>query len=344
MFYQGSSGLSGRRRTLTVLFVLLAALVTFGLWVDARADLRAARAEARNPPEGRFVEVEGVSLHAVVLGEAGPWVVLIHGASGNVRDWTFSFADDLARDYRVAIFDRPGLGYSGRADPSLGGAFDTRAEAPADQARLLSAAAQALGVTDPIVVGHSYGGAVALAWALDHPAAAVVLNAGVALPWPGGLDWTYDVVGHPLGGALLPPLASALLSEGYLRANLQGVFAPDPVPDGYLERGGVMLATRAETIRANGRQVARLRPHVVEQSARYDEIAIPVEAVHGTADTIVPADIHAIPLSERHHGVRLTLVDGMGHMPHHTHPQVVRAAIDRAAGRAGLHDRAGTLD
>ena len=337
MLSKERSGGSGRRRTLTVLFITLAALVALGLFIDARADLRAARAEARNPPEGRFVEVDGTSIHAVVMGDAGPWVVLIHGASGNTRDWTFSFAKELARDYRVAIFDRPGLGYSGRADPAFGGLFDTRAEAPADQARVLARAAKALGVKDAIVVGHSYGGSVALAWALDHPAAAVVLNAGVALPWPGGLDWTYVVTGNPLGGAVLPPLAGAFLWDGFLDDNLRGVFAPDPVPPGYRERGGVELATRAGTIRANGRQVAALRPFVVEQSARYGEITIPVEAVHGTADTIVPARIHAIPLSERHDTVALTLVEGMGHMPHHTHPHVVRAAIDRAAARAGLH-------
>lgn len=329
---------------LTVLFICAAGVVGLGLWVDARADLRAARAEARNPPVGQFVRVGGVDIHAVVLGDAGPWVVLIHGASGNVLDWTFSFADRLSRRYRVVVFDRPGLGYSDRAYSGLGGLFDGRAESPADQAALLSRAASELGVTEPILVGHSYGGSVAMAWALDHPASGVVLNAGVALPWPGGLDWTYDVVGNPVGGALLPPLASAFLTRSYLEANLQGVFAPDPVPPGYLEQAGVELATRTTTIRANGRQVARLRPFVVDQSARYDSLSLPIEAVHGERDTIVPADVHAIPLSERHENVELTLVEDMGHMPHHTHPDVVLTAIDRVATRAGLQTVPEPLD
>lgn len=332
------------RRTLTVLFVMMAAFVALGLWVDARADVRGARAEARNPPEGRFVDVDGTSIHAVTLGKSGPWIVLLHGASGNLRDWTFSFAHELASDHRVIVFDRPGLGYSDRTDPDYSGAFKEGAESPAEQARVLARAAELLGAENPIVVGHSYGGSVAMAWALDHPAAGIVLVAGVALPWPGGLDWTYRVVGTSLGGAVMPPLAAAFLWEGYLETNLRGVFAPQPVPRGYLAGGGVELATRARTIRANGRQVARLRPFVVDQSERYDDLSLPIEAVHGTADTIVPADIHAIPLSERLANVELTLVEGMGHMPHHTHPEVVLAAVGRVIARAALHRKPQPLE
>jgi pimeloyl-ACP methyl ester carboxylesterase len=68
----------------------------------------------------------------------------------------------------------------------------------------------------------------------------------------------------------------------------------------------------------------------------YAQLSLPVEILHGTADTIVPADVHAIPLSTRLPDAVLTLLPGIGHMPHHADPAAVVAAIDRAAVRARL--------
>lgn len=93
---------------------------------------------------------------------------------------------------------------------------------------------------------------------------------------------------------------------------------------------------RRSTLRDNAMQVSGLKPHVTRMAEEYPALDLPVELLHGTADTIVPAAIHAIPLSQRLPDANLVLVDGMAHMPHHTHPDEVAAAIDRAARRAGL--------
>ena len=89
-------------------------------------------------------------------------------------------------------------------------------------------------------------------------------------------------------------------------------------------------------MRANARQVLSLRPHVVEMSERYHELDLPVEIVHGSADTIVPLNVHSITLPDQIEGANLTILDGVGHMPHHTNADDVIAAVDRAASRAGL--------
>ena len=103
-----------------------------------------------------IVEVSGHRVHYVEKGN-GPPLVLIHGASGNLRDWTYRAVDQLSRRYRVIAFDRPGMGYTPRIDSDGASIFE--------QAALLSAASRQLGAERPIVLGHSYGGAVALAWA-----------------------------------------------------------------------------------------------------------------------------------------------------------------------------------
>ena len=307
-----------------------------GTWVDTRADRREAVARAAYPPEGRFVDVGGGrQVHAVVEG-SGPDLVLIHGASGNARDFTFSFTERLTDRYRVIVFDRPGLGYTDRAGPAYGGPFDTDAESPVVQARMLHRAADALGVEAPIVLGHSYGGAVAMAWALEHDPAAVVVVSGATQPWPGGLGPLYGVSASSIGGAALVPLITAFAQEEQVEPTLETIFAPQDVPEGYAEAVGIGLSLRRDAFRANARQVNSLKPHVAAMSERYPSLEMPVEIVHGGADEVVPAEIHAIPLARQIEGADLALLEGIGHMPHHVAPSAVVDAIDRAARRAGL--------
>ena len=303
--------------------------------VESRAENREAAAERRWPPLGRFVDVDGRRVHAVVTGR-GPDLVLIHGASGNVRDFTFDFVDRVKDRYRVIVFDRPGLGYTDRSSDRYGGAFNDTAESPAEQAAMLARAAAKLGVKNPIVLGHSYGGAVAMAWGLDQPAAALVVVAGATMPWPGKLGASYTVLGSGLGGAVVPPFVTAFASEERVNEAVEGIFEPNPVPAGYAEYVGPGLTLRRASLRANARQVNTLRPHVVEMSKRYPDLDLPVELVHGDADTTVPLDVHSRPLEVLLPNAQLTVLPGVGHMPHHVQPEAVIAAIDRAARRAQL--------
>ena len=324
-----------RRPVLTTVLILSVSAGVFWIVADRRADLREAETEARNPPQGQIVTVDGREVHVSVTG-AGPDVVLIHGAGGSNRDFTFDLVERLARDYRVFAIDRPGFGWSERMSEDLRRPLTTESEHPVEQARHIARAVRQLGAERPVVVGHSYGGAVAMGWALEEPAAAVVILSGATMPWPGEVDWTYRVLGSRAGGAILPPLVSAFVPRSYVAGALKGVFAPQQVPESYMAQAGVMMATRIGTLRANARQVNSLRPHVVEMSERYPDIKIPVEILHGTEDKTVYAEVHAEPLMRVLPNGALTILDGVGHMPHHVVPEDVVAAIDRAAVRAGL--------
>ncbi len=314
--------------------LLLVAVAGCGAIVDQRVEGRTRQAIQAYPPQGDFVLIDGRRVHYVQAG-SGPDVVLIHGASGNLRDFTIGFSGRLTDRYRVTIFDRPGLGYTD-ADPALAGPFDARAEGPQVQADLLHRAAEELGVADEIVLGHSYGGAVAMAWALNHDPAAAVIVSGATEPWPGGLGPLYSLTGTSLGGATVVPLISAFAPQAFVRRAVAMVFAPQEPPPGYVERVGAALALRAEAFRTNAQQVRTLRSHLVEMARRYPDLDLPLELVHGTADDIVPIDVHSGPLSRQVPGARLTRLAGIGHMPHHADPEAVAAAIDRAAARAGL--------
>lgn len=317
------------------LLLVATALAGCGILVDGRADRREVEAEAQFPPEGQFVSVNGQRVHYVQEGR-GPDLVLIHGASGNTRDFTFQFVDRVTDRYRVTVFDRPGLGYTDRVSQDFAGAANTTAESPAQQAAFLHAAAGQLGVSNPVVLGHSYGGAVALAWALDHDPAALVVVSATSNPWPGGLGPLYTVTASSLGGAGLVPLITAFAAPDRVATTIDSIFAPQRAPAGYAAYVGPGLTLRRSSFRANARQVNSLRPHIVDMSARYGGLRLPVEIVHGTADEIVPIEIHSDPLSDQIPGANIVRLDGIGHMPHHVAPDAVVAAIDRAARRAGL--------
>jgi pimeloyl-ACP methyl ester carboxylesterase len=311
------------RRLATSLLIAIAALAGVTHW---RASTREAAAEVAFPPSGQFVIVDGLRLHYEMAGE-GPDLVMIHGASGSLRDLTFALRDQLTDRYRVIAVDRPGLGHSDALpETSL-----------LAQARHIKKGVAQLGVTDPILLGQSYGGSVALAWALDADQTggpkALVLVGSPSMPWPGKLDPWYRLTETWIGRALAIPLASAFVPEAYVRATTASVFAPDPVPPGYDTHLGTPLTLRRETLATNTAQVNALRAELVLMEPRYPTLALPVELIHGSDDTIVPLDIHSGPLSDLLPNDTLTVIPGAGHMPHHAHAQLVIAAIDRAALR-----------
>lgn len=310
---------------LRILFFIALAATVVTVATRMRAAAREARAEQDFPPEGRFVEIDGARVHAVVRG-AGPDVVLIHGASGNTRDMTFALADTLTDRYRVIVFDRPGLGHSDRLDGD---------EGLAAQATRLQRAATALGAERPIVLGQSYGGSVALAWALDHPESlsALITVSAPTHPWEGGLPMLYRVNSSALGSALAVPLITAWVPRGYVRDQIAGIFPPQEMPEGYAAHIGAPLTLRRESLRANANQRATLKAEIAAMAPRYGEIAVPLEILHGTADDTVPFDIHAAPLAQAAPTAALTDLPGIGHVPQNVVPEAVAAAVDRAAAR-----------
>ncbi len=299
-----------------------------GLTACGASSARDEEVAERYAPQGKFVNVGGRRIHVVSRGR-GPDLVLIHGASGNARDFTFRFTGAVESRYRTHAVDRPGLGWS---DFAAGDA------SPIAQARALRAATRQLGVRRPIILGHSYGAAVAMAWALEAPGevAGLVLVAGTTLPWPEELTATSTALSTARTRAALAPVIASFANEENIATFLPRVFAPQRPPAGYAEFVGIALALRAGAIRNNALQIDALRPALGQMAPLYPSLPMPIEVVHGSADRIVSADIHATPLARQLPRANLTLIPGAGHMPHHTHSRQVIAAVNRAATRSGL--------
>lgn len=308
------------------------ALTGCGAALDKRIKARTAKALAEHPPTGQILDVNGTPVHVHVEG-SGPDVILIHGAGGNWQDFTFSLIPKLKGEFRLIAIDRPGHGHTGRIAHRAGDV-----ESLDEQADLIHAAAKLVGAKKPIVLGQSYGGAVALAYGLRHgaDAAGLVIVSGVSNPWEGDLDIWYRLTDSWFGRHVLIPMTSAFANDQKANETLDSIFAPDPVPEGYLEHMGYGLAIRPSQLKTNAKMVNSLLPQIEAQSERYGELTMPVEIVHGTADTIVPYDVHAVPLSKQLPTGRLTTLKGIGHMPHHADEPSTFAALRSVAKRAGL--------
>jgi len=315
------------RRRLTRRAALLggSAALLGGLWACSNGGNVPGKPSA---PTGAFIEVDGTRLHYRVMGD-GPPAVVIHGASGNLRDWTMGPAVELAKTNRLLLIDRPGLGFSDRPSRAY--------SSPFVQARLMRAAAGQLGFERSLLIGHSFGGSVALAWALDAPETVRGLMA-LAAPsqvWPGGVDAVYHLTGQPVIGDIATRVLPGFVGPERVQQAITNVFAPQDPPEGYMEGIGVDLALRPATLRANGQDILALKEHVRGMVPRYPSLSIPVELLHGTSDTIVPNYIHSEKLVEQLPDARHTPLLGVGHMPHHVALDQIATALKRLNARVG---------
>jgi len=312
---------------LAVLVGLAALLAALLLWSHQKA----RSFERAYPPRGTCVDTPFCRLHLVRRDPKGSplaTIVLIHGASGNQADMMAPLGDRLAaQGFRVFAVDRPGHGYSARLAQD--------ASSPAAQARAIRAGLEAAGVERAIVVGHSWAGAVATAFALDHAAftQGVVLLAPVTHPWPRGVRWYYRLASQPVLGWLFTRtllLPAGLASFG---SALSGVFAPQPTPSGYAEATGAVLALRPWIFRANAEDVADLRGHLERQAPRIPEIALPVAILSGDRDAVVLTERHSYGCAREIAGATLELLPGVGHSPHWAAPEKTIETIVALAGR-----------
>jgi pimeloyl-ACP methyl ester carboxylesterase len=316
---------------------LLTAAVLIGLFVIGGC--ASWRAEKNAPPIGSFVEIGGERLHVLDIGgkeSALPPVVLIHGASVNLRDMKLALGDELSKTRRVIMIDRPGRGYSSRPDD--GWKLDR-------QAALIHDAVKALGAERPIILGQSFGGAVALSYALQYQdeMAGLVLLAPVSHEWPGGVVWYNRVSGWPVAGLLLRRLVIPVYAPLAAKSGVRKSFRPDEAPEGYYERAGVSLLFRAKDFKSNAADLRTLKPQIVAMMGRYGEIRIPTAVMTGADDPTVSPEIHSAALAREIAGVDYEVLASTGHALHHSESAKVLAAIERVTASASKKSGQGAV-
>jgi 2-hydroxymuconate-semialdehyde hydrolase len=261
-------------------------------------------------PERRTVDVAGSPVDVHVLGD-GPPVLLLHGSGPGTTGWGAwrPVAATLAGRHRVVVADQAGWGGTpvprGLARPGLDGWT-------AQAAGLMDA----LGLARYAVVGHSMGGAVALALAAAHP------------------DRVTRVVGVAAMGAPGLPLTAALdrlwaARPGQAR-DLLGLLFHDSAC-----ATAAAVAAREEAMAAGAETFAPLFPpprarwvaDLTISARALASIAAPVLLVHGAQDRITPLREAALPLLDAVPDVRLHVLGRCGHVPAVEHPDAFLALL-----------------
>jgi pimeloyl-ACP methyl ester carboxylesterase len=253
-------------------------------------------------------------------GGEGPDLVLLHGALATGQDWLAGPAGALSATRRVTVVDRPGHGLSRR--PRFAGT-------PRDQARQIADGLDSLGVNRPVVIGHSFGGLVALALAEQRPASvsALVLVAPIAFPEPRPIEHLFLAPRSlPLAGPLFSWVAERLpLDRAFLDYVQRDMFFPAPVPAAWKEtfpydevRGSMVF---------EGEDAASILPLSPAATIDFSRVTLPVRILTGTRDRVVDHQRQGKALARLLPNASLTEVEGAGHMLHHSHPDALAEAV-----------------
>jgi pimeloyl-ACP methyl ester carboxylesterase len=286
--------------------------------------------ERAHPPHGRFIDIGGLRQHMVETGPNGPAqqppIVLIHGAGCNLDDMRLALADRLA-GRRVILIDRPGHGWSERRG--------RQGSSPQYQAAMMGQVLDRLGIDRAVVVGHSWGGVLALRLALDQPqrVAGLVLLAPPLYPLMRGATWFYDIMATPYLGWLVAHTMLLPVGVLFIGVGFWGAFWPQIPPRHYLKRAGTLLSLRPKTFLASSRDIADLKINLPLQAAHYATLAVPTTLITGDRDLIVAPRQHGLAFARAVPTAKLVVLSGIGHMLHHAAAERVVAEIDGLANR-----------
>jgi pimeloyl-ACP methyl ester carboxylesterase len=265
-----------------------------------------------------LVEINGFTMYYETVGE-GPPVLYIHGGLGGMRSVVRSQWDtaDAIAGYRFIFYNRRGVG---------------RSDAPCDGYELKTFVDDAialldhLGVEQPIVLGTSAGGPIALQLAITAPSRvqALILANTSAHIWDRNSEDAALVLGLLETLATHGPEAAFEQRPEYARHSLEPIWRwPEAEAHGWMDRSRLEeedLARRSvdfprdEQIRRHVAELLTCRAYIgVDLSPQLGHVQCPVLLVHGQTDTVIPFT-GSLELLEKLPHAELVSVPDAGHM------------------------------
>jgi pyruvate dehydrogenase E2 component (dihydrolipoamide acetyltransferase) len=271
--------------------------------------------DAASGPEVQTADVGGRKVSYAGTGQDGDVVLLVHGFGGDRNSWLF-LQEPLAARHRVYALDLPGHGTSGKdvGDGSI-----------AILADAVVGVLDAVGAGQAHLVGHSMGGAVALAVTARDPRriASLTLIAPSGFGLEINAEYLRGFAGAQTRRELKPVVGQLFADESLVTRQLVDDLLAYKRLDGVDQALQALLATLLD----GDKQRADSGPAI---AAIADAVPVPVTVIWGSADRVIPAaQAESVAGAARH------LVDGAGHMPHMERPAEVQAAIEENIARAG---------
>jgi pyruvate dehydrogenase E2 component (dihydrolipoamide acetyltransferase) len=262
-------------------------------------------------PTVETADVGGRRISYAGTGQDGDVVLLVHGYGGDRNSWLF-LQEPLAARHRVYALDLPGHGTSSKdvGDGSVG----TLADA-------VLGVLGAIGAERAHLVGHSLGGAVAVAAAARDPGriSSLTLIAPSGFGPEINAGYLRGFAGAQTRRELKPIVGQLFADESLVTRQV----VDDLLAYKRLDGVGAALRTLVDALLDGDTQRIDSAAAMAATGG-----AIPVTVVWGSADRIIPAaQADAVPGAVRH------LLEGTGHMPHLERPSEVQAAIEETIAR-----------
>jgi len=270
------------------------------------------------PANGAFIQVGKLRIHYIERSGSGTPVVLIHGLPGTAEDW--EDVTPLLAGHRTIAIDRPGFGYSSGGYVPFNRQLET-----------IDALLHKLHIVRPILVGHSYGGTIALGFAERYPSEVrglVLVDAAAAGQH---VDGFADVQAHFVKFLQLPAvrqIANATFGQLLITMSVNQAeaeaFHPLPVVAAHRRRVLEINMTHGNLEAWSGEILASTGV-IAQIDKGLSGIETPAVVIQGEQDELVNQS-HGRKLAAMLPDARLEMVYG-GHMQPYDHPAAIAAAV-----------------
>ena len=252
--------------------------------------LEVKKIENKYPPLGYFKNIDGYNIHYTDIGSGQP-VVLLHSQPANERQFDL-LKNKLKENYRVISIDRPGMGYS--EGPKI-----NSSERLFLQAEIISKLLDEIIDEKPIVVGHSYGGALALSLALyeEKNIKKLILVNTVSHPWKGDGVWLpFKIITNPLIGKIFSQTYAMIYGKSVIDRSADDNFPDNKPTPGFVNRVGAELTLRPASLESYALDAINLKSSLSKQYKKYKNLSIPVTILAGKGDRVTPNKTHSFQL------------------------------------------------
>jgi pimeloyl-ACP methyl ester carboxylesterase len=283
-----------------------------------------AKLPSMPPADGKYISLRGKEIHYVEQPGQGVPVVLIHGLPGTYKD--FDPVIPELKGMHVIAIDRPGFGWS------KGGWLPYQ-----DQIDMVHELLAQLKVSPAILVGHSFGGTLALGVARRYPQDVAKLV--LAAPGAGGLrpDTMAQINARYARFSQLPVLEPVLdvtvnqvIKRVAATSGAAQAFAPEKV-DPTFEQLLLSVSMTPGNLAAYASDELQLDDTMGWVDESVPQIRVPSVIIGGEDDHLVGID-HLRRLAETLPDTQLVTVDG-SHMIPYTHPDVIAEHVKIASRR-----------
>jgi pimeloyl-ACP methyl ester carboxylesterase len=296
---------------LTYIFILLFLLIVLCAIFTA---IITQKIKQSIPKFGKTTVLQDAQIHWYEAGQGRP-IIMLHGLAGNLRNFTYALTEKLDRDYRVIAIDRAGCGWSKRSK--------SESATLQEQARIISEFIEQEQIEKPLIVGHSLGGAIALALALEYKNQ--ISGLALICPVTQPVDKVPDIfrflnISSPFLRFFVAHTFSSFIGILTRKNTFEIAFAPEPISENFSIRGGGDLALSSKAFIKTSEDLVFALSSASLLVGREQELDVPTKILFGEEDKIIDAKLHGEKFAKLS-GANIKILSGKGHMLPLTQPE-----------------------